>query len=445
MSKFELRSDPTTHRIFAVVDSAEVNSALEEAARGIQAVMAMPPHPKGKVPLDIIMQKFAGQLRSGVTEKLVRKATGEAVYSLGVRSGAEPQLDEEYKIRSDKRWLGRFNDDGSLEFSVSWPRPAEVEISNYLGIEVEIPESSREDAIANQLLVLQLQTSSNKLVDRAANEQDVLVVDLIGQDETGAPVHGAKFTDFVFRPKMKGARQFGEQLSSIVVGHKAGDTLDFEEKFGDDHPDRYLRGRKVFFSCTIKEVRESVVPEIDDEFAKAAGMKNLDDLKAAIGQEWDRRNEATVQEQKRIQVRKKLVQFNPLPVAEADLLAQCKDAAAHYGIKYEQLSESPDTEKLSELIKNDAREVIVFNELLDRIYDKHSGELRLSEADVLSYAAKEAQVGVSAEEEIAAKKSKPAAYAAWLQRTQRQKVADWLVEKAVVVKVQASTEEEKGT
>jgi trigger factor len=271
------------------------------------------------------------------------------------------------------------------------------------------------------------------------------VVDLVGEDDAGAPVHGAKFSDFVFRPKMKGARQFGDQLSSLVIGHKAGDVIHFDEQFGQDHPDRYLRGRKIRFSCTIKEVRESVVPEIDDEFAKAAGMDNLEDLKSAIGREWDRRNEATVQEQKRIQVRKKLVESNPLPVDDKDLLAHCQSAAAQYGIKYEQLSASPEMESLSELIKNDAREVIIFNELLDKIYDRHSSDLRLTESDVLSYAASEAQVGVSAEEEIAAKKSKPAAYAAWLQRTQRQKVADWLIDKAVVVKVQTSSKEEKGT
>lgn len=445
MSKFEMLSDSAIHRVRVTVDKSDVDAALEDAARGIQAVMTLPPHPKGQVPLDIILSKFAGQLRSGVTEKLVRKATGEAVYSLGLRSGAEPQLDEEYKIRPDKRWLGKFTDSGSLEFSVSWPRPADVEIRDYIGIQVEISEGSRDEAIANQLLVLQLQTSSNKLVDREANEQDVIVVDLTGADESGTPIHGARFTDFVFRPKMKGARQFGDQLSNLVVGHKAGDVLSFEEEFKEDHHDRYLRGKKVHFSCTIKEVRESVVPEIDDEFAKIAGMESLDALKTAIGNEWDRRNAQNIEDQKRVQVRKKLVEANPLPVDDKELQAHCIDAANQYGVKYDQLNATPEMEHLADLIKNDAREVIVFNELLDRIYDKHSVELCLTESDVLAYAAKDAQVGVTAEEEIAAKKSRPAAYAAWLQRTQRQKVADWLTEKAVVVKTRSDAEQEKGT
>lgn len=435
MTTFDLRSDASTHRVFVKVPSADVAAAMEDAARGLQAVMVLPPHPKGSVPLDIILSKFASQFRSGVTEKLVRKATGEAIYSLGLRSGADPQLDEEYRVTPAKRWLGAFADDGSLEFSVSWPRPPEVEIKNYIGIEVEVPEGDREAAIENQLQILRLQTSSNKLVERPATAEDVLVVDLVGADAAGNPLHGARFNDFVFRPKMRGGRGFSDKLDQLVVGRAAGESFSFEEKYPDNHPDKYLRSQEVVFTCTVREVRESVVPEIDDDFAKTAGYPDLAGLREAIGREWDAGNEASTEAAKRRTVRKKVVEANPLPVDEKTLLDNCRSAAEQLGAVFDDLLKAPETAEIAESIRADQREVIVYNEILDRIFDKHATELLLSESDILRYAGEEAQRGVTPEEELAAKRSKPAAYSAWLQRSQRQKVADWIVDKAVVTKV----------
>lgn len=440
MTTFDLRSDESNHRVFIQVDADAVNVAMEEAARGLQAVMALPPHPKGQVPIEIIMQKFASQFRAGVTEKLIRRATGEAIYSLGLRTGADPQLDEDYRVRQDKKWLGVFTPDGGLEFAISWPRPPAVELRDYLGIQIEITEGDREAAIQNQLLVLQLRTSSNNLVDREAAPEDVLVVDLIGVDKDGNAIHGARFTDFVFRPKMKGARQFSDKLDSLVIGRKAGEQVSFEETYGNDHSDRYLRGQTVHFSCTIKEVRESVVPAIDDEFAKLAGRKDLASLKEAIGKEWDRGNSENASRQKKIQVRKLVVQSNPLPVDEAELKRYCDSAASEHGISYDDLLKTPETAKLAESIREDQREVITYNQILDRVFDLHSKELILNEQDIIRYAAEDTQPGVTPEEELRAKRSKPSVYASWLQRSQRQKVADWLCDSAVVIKKPLTSE-----
>jgi trigger factor len=441
MTTFDLRSDESNHRIFIQIDATDVTTAMEEAARGLQAVMALPPHPKGQVPIEIIMQKFASQFRAGVTEKLVRRATGEAVYSLGLRSGADPQLDDGYRVRSDKKWLGVFTPEGGLEFAISWPRPAAVELRDYLGVEVEVDEGDREAAIQNQLLVLQLRTSSNVLVDREAAPEDVLVVDLIGVDKEGNDVHGARFTDFVFRPKMKGARNFSDKLDSLVIGLKAGEQVSFEETYNNEHSDRYLRGQTVCFTCTIKEVRESVVPEIDDEFAKLAGRESLSALKEAIGKQWDLGNEKNRSRQKRVQVRKRIIAANPLPVDEKELNRYCEAAASEHGITYADLLKSPDNAELAESIRENQREVIVYNEILDRVFDVHTKELLLNEQDILRYAAEDAQPGVPPEEELRAKRSKPAAYSAWIQRSQRQKVADWLCGSAVVTKKQADAKE----
>lgn len=435
MTTFDLRSDPTTHRVFVKIAAADVKAAMEEAARGLQAVMVLPQHPKGTVPLDIILNRFSNQFKSGVTEKLIRKATGEAVYSLGLRSGADPELDEEYRVSPAKRWLGRFTDDGCLEFSVSWPRPPDVEIKDYIGISVEVAEGDREAAIENQLQLLRLQTSSNKLVDRPATKEDVLVVDLVGADEAGNLLHGARFNDFVFRPRTRGGRGFSDKLDSNVIGRSAGDTFVFDETYPDTHHDKYLRGQKVVFTCTIREVRESVVPEINDDFAKTAGYADLAGLREAIGKEWDAGNEASIAVAKRKQVRKKIVESNPLPVDESLLLDHCKMAAEQLGVKFDDLVKTPETADIASSIKEDQREVIVYNDILDRVFDKHSKDLLLNESDILRYAGEDAQNGVSAEEELAAKRSKPAAYAAWLQRSQRQKVADWIVNQAVVTKI----------
>ena len=225
-----------------------------------------------------------------------------------------------------------------------------------------------------------------------------------------------------------------------MIGRKAGEQVSFEETYGNDHSDRYLRGQTVHFSCTIKEVRESVVPAIDDEFAKLAGRKDLASLKEAIGKEWDRGNSENASRQKKIQVRKLVVQSNPLPVDEAELKRYCDSAASEHGISYDDLLKTPETAKLAESIREDQREVITYNQILDRVFDLHSKELILNEQDIIRYAAEDTQPGVTPEEELRAKRSKPSVYASWLQRSQRQKVADWLCDSAVVIKKPLTSE-----
>ena len=195
MMTFDLRSDTTHHRVFIRIAADAVNGAMEEAARGLQAVMALPPHPKGQVPLDIIMKRFGSQFRSGVTEKLIMKATGEAIYSLGLRTGADPQLDEEYRVRPDKKWLGVFAEDGCLEFSVSWPRPATVELKDYLGITVEVDEGDRDAAADGFLHIIGVDKDWN---DGAARQQLLKLMEVVGLEDPWASAQRRRLSALLF-------------------------------------------------------------------------------------------------------------------------------------------------------------------------------------------------------------------------------------------------------
>jgi trigger factor len=133
-----------------------------------------------------------------------------------------------------------------------------------------------------QLKTLQKSMAQQQKIsdDRPAQAEDFVLIDLEGSKD-GKPVpEFAKTENFSLQI---GKAAISEDFDSQINGMKTGDTKEFKVKFPKDFSNENLAGLEISFTATLNEIREEILPEINDALAKKAGpYESLDDLRNII-------------------------------------------------------------------------------------------------------------------------------------------------------------------
>lgn len=111
-------------------------------------------------------------------------------------------------------------------------------------------------------------------VDREAKDGDTVVIDYEGFKD-GTPFEGGKGEKYSL---VLGSKQFIPGFEEQVTGMKAGETKEIALTFPENYQAKELAGKPVTFQVKVSEVRESILPELDDEFAK--DVSEFDTLEA---------------------------------------------------------------------------------------------------------------------------------------------------------------------
>src|SRR5690606_34971012 len=137
-----------------------------------------------------------------------------------------------------------------------------ITISGYEHLRVEVPSPYADDEqVQEQLDRLRNQSAELQPVDRPAADGDNVSIDIEGSLD-GEPLPGLTAQDYLYAV---GAGAVVPGLDEHLRGASAGDTLQFDAEHPDPDEERTLH-----FSITVKEVKEKVLPEVDDEFAQQA-------------------------------------------------------------------------------------------------------------------------------------------------------------------------------
>lgn len=255
-------------RVEAEVPAAEVEKSLTRAAKQLARDMRVPGFRKGKVPPQVVIRRVG---RDYVLDEAVRTSISgwyaEAVDAARIHPVGEPKLD-----------LGDMPPQGEpLSFTIEIGVRPTASLGDYKGLEVGRREAEvDEHRIEHELEHLREHLSRLEAADRAAGEGDFVVVDYVGSID-GENFEGGEGRDQLI--ELGGGRLipgFEEQLT----GAKAGEDRTIQVTFPDDYGASHLAGRDAEFAISVKEVRERVLPELDDELASdAAGFDTLDELK----------------------------------------------------------------------------------------------------------------------------------------------------------------------
>jgi trigger factor len=223
------------------------------------------------VPRAIILKQFKAQVEGETSEKLVQDNYFTAIEKEGIDPIVHPD------IKSIN-----YNDDGSFTFVAEVDIRPEVTLGQYKGLEVEKVEV----LVTDEEVQLELEEKRKTMAAlRSAGERpiqngDVVIVDFQGFHD-GAAMPQVKNENYTVDV---GSGEMGVEFEAKLVGMHKDDEGTHEVDFPEAHPNPILKGKKVEFRIKVKDIKERVLAELDDEFAKDAGaeFKTLDDLKASI-------------------------------------------------------------------------------------------------------------------------------------------------------------------
>jgi trigger factor len=254
------------------VPAADVDRAISRAARALAREMRMPGFRKGKAPPSLVIQRVGF---AAVLEEAIREALPEWYERALLGSGIAPVGDPTVEVVTTPEAEGQ-----PLAFKFEIGVRPKAELGEYKGLEVGKAEPEPPAEFVDREIE-RLREGFAKLepVDRAAVEGDVLLVDFEGLLD-GEAFEGGKASDYLLE---LGGGQLIEGFEERLSGAGAGETRKVEVTFPDDYQAEQLAGEDAVFSVEVKEVREKVLPELDDDFAsEASEFDTLDELRDDI-------------------------------------------------------------------------------------------------------------------------------------------------------------------
>jgi len=218
--------------------------------------------------------------------KMVESMYGAHVFYEDGLEEIFPEVYEEAVVKQDMKAIGRpsltdmnINDDSSVTVTITTDLYPEVTLGDYKGLEVEKEEVAVSDEqVAAELDRMAQNVASTETVERAAQMGDTANIDFEGFDN-GVAFDGGKGDNFDLK---LGSGSFVPGFEEQIVGMTAGEEKDIDITFPEDYHAE-LAGKPVVFHVKLNKVTETVVPALDDEFAKdVSEFDTLDELKADI-------------------------------------------------------------------------------------------------------------------------------------------------------------------
>src|SRR5271165_5069899 len=250
----------------------KVTSRLGEIGRTIQLRGFRP----GKVPMQILRQRFGPSVLGEVLENTLQGTSAEAIREHNLRPALPPRVD-----------IVSFSEGTDLEYKMSLevlpdiPEPsfADLDIERLV---VEVPDEEVDRAIER----IAEQQRKTEVAERPAESGDVIVVDVEGRSGE-QEIPGASGKD---RQIALGSGGFIPGFEEQLIGAGADRTV--RVTFPEDYGAPDFAGKEAVFEVDVKEVRQRLAMVIDDELGKAVGLDSLAELRQEVRQQMQRDYEA---------------------------------------------------------------------------------------------------------------------------------------------------------
>jgi trigger factor len=249
---------------------AKVNEKLAEAQPDVE----MKGFRKGKVPMALLKKQFGQKVMGEAMQESIDGAMSEHFEKSGDRPAMQPDVkmtNEDWKEGDD------------VEVTMTYealPEIPELDMSK-LKLEklvVKADDAAIDEALAN--LAESAQDFNARKKGSKAKDGDQVVMDFVGKVD-GEAFEGGSAEDF---PLVLGSGNFIPGFEEQLVGVKADEEKAVTVSFPDDYQAEHLKGKEATFDCTIKEVKEPVAAEINDEMATKFGAEDLAALKTQIAE-----------------------------------------------------------------------------------------------------------------------------------------------------------------
>ncbi|MBZ8139764.1 trigger factor [Rubrivivax gelatinosus] len=241
----------------ASVINGEVEARLRKLARTVKADGFRP----GKVPMSVVAQRYGYSVQYEVVNDRVGQAFADATAEAKLRVAGAPRITQKDEAT-----------EGEIAFDATFEVYPEVKLGDLAEVEVErVAADVTEEAIDRTVEILRKQrrTFAQRPAAEGAAEGDRVTIDFEGKID-GEPFAGGKAEGFQF---IIGEGQMLEQFDKAVRGMKVGDNKTFPLQFPADYHGQDVAGKEADFLVTMKKCEVQNLPAVDDDFAKALGIK----------------------------------------------------------------------------------------------------------------------------------------------------------------------------
>ena len=298
--KVEVETQPHSVATLRIELPAEdVRKEWDAIAANYARYARIPGFRAGKAPKPVIEKKFRKEIQDELTKKLVSKSYHEAIAEKQLRVVSLTNLEDV-----------EFGDDRSMRFRATVITAPEFELPEYKNIPVEVPSTEVTDAEVDAALE-RLRDQSADFIDAPARRlamEDFAVIDFDGSID-GVPIaeivpeasknlHGGKKFWLRMAPD-----NFLPRFCEQVVGMNIGETRSAQVEFPADFAVKELAGKRADYAVTLNEIKQKVLPELDDAFAaKLIPGKTLHDLRHTVEHNLEHEKEHEIERAKESQI-----------------------------------------------------------------------------------------------------------------------------------------------
>jgi trigger factor len=250
----------------------EVARELDNAYNTLKKTAKIKGFRPGKVPRSVLERMFGKNVHADITSRLIQSSFMDAIKQTELNVIGTPQVDPP---ELDPK--GPYKYDASVEIT------PEIDDINYKGIKLERTNYQfSDDEVDTQLKMLQKNLAQHEKIpeDRAAREDDIVLINYEGFKDGKSFEETGKTENFTLKI---GAGAISEGFDKQLIDMNPGESKEITETFPEDYSNKTLAGNEITFQVNLSEIRQEVLPEINDAFAKKVGQyENLDELKQAI-------------------------------------------------------------------------------------------------------------------------------------------------------------------
>jgi trigger factor len=305
--------NPTRKTIAVSVTSEEITKQEAKLIKDFQRQAKIPGFRPGKAPENMVRSRFAKDIQQELKQRIISQAHQEGVAGADFEVFTIVEL-EEGEITSGQDAVITFTVDVIPEFNL----PA------YEGLKVSAePTDASDEEVTKMLDQILSQRAEFNVAEKAAEKGDYVQCGYVGKigDELvadlvpDATMYGSQKTTWeeAGSEDAPGVRAIIDGL----VGMKAGDTKEVTMEFPEDFKPEALAGKTAVYSLEAKEVREKVMPEMDEAFFKSLQVKDEAELRERIAENISNQKKQQNANAERQQITEELLKAVDFPIPES--------------------------------------------------------------------------------------------------------------------------------
>ena len=308
------------------VSAEDFDKACNEAYNNNKSKISVPGFRKGKVPRQMVEKMYGpGVFYEEAADICIRKSYSE---ELDANSDIEVVSRPEVEVTQCEK--GK-----SFIYVANVALKPEVKLGKYKGVKIEKVETEVTDADIDAEIEKERKANSRTIVveDRPVKDGDITVIDFEGFVD-GVAFEGGKGENY---PLTIGSGAFIPGFEEKLIGAEIGKEVDVEVTFPEDYQAEDLAGKAAVFKCTVHEIKETELPEVDDEFAsEVSDFDTVAEWKEDLKKSLTEKKEASAKDEKETKALEAAIENAEMDIPDAMVDFECENMINDYAMRLRQ-------------------------------------------------------------------------------------------------------------